>query len=219
MGLDFNLGKGGRHYACNGLGIGIRVLPRLTSVAMVAQAGERSMREDRDEVAVAIYNDSLALIKETRRLELDRGINDIALRDVSAKMRPETASLRAVSGPPLRLIEQNFDFDLLTPQKLLDKYVGQTVGVIRTNPATGTETRESARVLATNGGTVLKFADRIETGVPGRLTFDDVPANLRDRPTLIVKLDSPAAGSRRPSFLPFRRLVVAGGLRRGTLWR
>ncbi|MBK6677820.1 MAG: DUF4139 domain-containing protein [Rhodocyclaceae bacterium] len=171
------------------------VLPWLTSVAMVAQAGERINRaEDRDEVAVAIYNDSLALIKETRRLELDRGINDIALRDVSAKMRPETASLRAVSGPPLRLIEQNFDFDLLTPQKLLDKYVGQTVGVIRTNPATGTETRESARVLATNGGTVLKFADRIETGVPGRLTFDDVPANLRDRPTLIVKLDSLAAG-------------------------
>lgn len=168
------------------------VLPWLT---FVAQAGERINRaEDRDEVAVAIYNDSLALIKETRRLELDRGINDIALRDVSAKMRPETASLRAVSGPPLRLIEQNFDFDLLTPQKLLDKYVGQNVGVIRTNPATGAETRETARVLATNGGTVLKFVDRIETGVPGRLTFDNVPANLRDRPTLIVQLDSPTAG-------------------------
>jgi hypothetical protein len=170
----------------------VAVPPWLT---FTAQAAEKvSQAEDRDQVAVAIYNDSLALIKETRRLDLDRGINDIALRDVSARMRPETASLRAVSGAPLRLIEQNFDFDLLTPQKLLDKYVGQSVGVIRTNPATGYETRETAQVLATNNGTVLKFADRIETGVPGRLTFPGVPANLRDRPTLVVKLESETAG-------------------------
>lgn len=168
------------------------VSPWLTFPSLAAE--RVSGADDRSEVAVAIYNDSLALIKETRRLDLDRGVNDIALRDVSAKMRPETASLRALSGPPLRLIEQNFDFDLLTPQKLLEKYVGQMVGVIRTNPATGEETREAAEVLATNDGVVLKFADRIETGVPGRLTFSGVPANLRDRPTLVVKLDSPAAG-------------------------
>lgn len=168
------------------------VLPWLTFPAL---ADERiSGADSRSEVAVAIYNDSLALIKEVRRLDLERGVNEIALRDVSARMRPETASLHALTGAPLRLIEQNFDFDLLTPQKLLEKYVGQTVGVIRMNPATGVETRESAQVLATNEGVVLKFADRIETGVPGRLTFPGVPANLRDRPTLVVKLDSPAAG-------------------------
>jgi hypothetical protein len=170
----------------------IGVLPWLTFAVQAAEKISRA--EDREEVAVAIYNDSLALIKEVRRLDLDRGINDVALRDVSAKMRPETASLRAVLGAPLRLIEQNFDFDLLTPQKLLDKYVGQSVTVIRTNPATGAETREAAQVLATNGGTVLKFADRIETGVPGRLTFNSIPANLRERPTLVVKLDSASAG-------------------------
>lgn len=168
------------------------VLPWLTFVAQAAEKVSRA--EDREAVAVAIYNDSLALIKEVRQLELDRGMNDVALRDVSAKMRPETASLRAVSGAPLRLIEQNFDFDLLTPQKLLEKYVGQTVGVLRTNPATGAETRETAQVLATNNGTVLRFADRIETGVPGRLTFSSIPANLRERPTLVVKLESATAG-------------------------
>lgn len=168
------------------------VLPWLTFPAI---ADERiSGADSRSDVAVAIYNDSLALIKEVRRLDLGRGINDIALRDVSARMRPETASLRALTGAPLRLIEQNFDFDLLTPQKLLEKYVGQSVGVIRTNPATGAETRETAQVLATNDGVVLKFADRIETGVPGRLTFPGVPANLRDRPTLVVKLESATAG-------------------------
>ena len=150
--------------------------------------------DSRSEVSVAIYNDSLALIKEVRRITLDNGINDIALRDVSAKMRPETASLRSLSGTPLRLIEQNFDFDLLTPQKLLEKYVGRSVDVIRTNPATGAETVEAAQVLATNNGVVLKFADRIETGIPGRLAFPGVPANLRDRPTLVVKLESATFG-------------------------
>jgi len=173
-----------------------RLLPLLLIlVAPSVLAGETLNRaDDRQEVAVTIYNDSLALIKEVRRLQLDKGSNDIALRDVSAKMRPETASLRALSGAPLRLLEQNFDFDLLTPASLLEKYVGRDVTVIRTNQATGAETRETARVLAANDGVVLKFADHIETGIPGRLAFADIPVTLRDRPTLVVKLDSAAAG-------------------------
>lgn len=166
-----------------------------TFAAMAAQAGEKlNQGTDREEVSIAIYNDSLALIKEVRHLDLDRGTNDIALRDVSARMQPETAALRALSGPPLRLLEQNFDFDLLTPQKLLDKYVGQTVTMIFTNPVSGIETREDAQVLSTNNGTVFKFADRIEIGPPGRVVFKTIPANLRDRPTLVVRLESPSAG-------------------------
>ena len=140
----------------------------LAAVSLSALAAEKVSRaEDREEVAVTIYNDSLALIKEVRRIPFERGANSIALRDVSAKMRPETASLRALGGGSLRLIEQNFDFDLLTPQKLLEKYVGRSVTVIRTNPATGAETREPAEVLATNGGVVLKYAGRIASGAPG----------------------------------------------------
>ena len=170
----------------------IAVLPWLTfSVSATEMASDA---KDRNEVAVTIYNESLALIKEVRRLDLRRGINDVALRDVSARMRPETASLRVLTGESLQMVEQNFDFDLLTPQKILEKYVGQTVEVIRTHPTTGAETRESAQVLASNDGVVLRFADRIETGVPGRLAFPGVPANLRDRPTLVVKLDSPTVG-------------------------
>jgi hypothetical protein len=110
-------------------------------------------------------------------------------------MRPETALLRAASGPPLTLVEQNFDFDLLTPQKLLEKYVGRQVTVIRPHPTSDAERRETATVLAAGQGTVLRFADRIETGVPGRLAFDSVPANLRDRPTLSVLLE--AAGGKQ----------------------
>ncbi len=150
---------------------------------------------DQKEVAVTIYNDNLALIKDARRVKLDRDFNKLAWREVSAQMRPETALLRNLTNPGgFRLQEQNFDFDLLTPQKLLEKYLNKEVTVIQTNPATGTEIRETATVLATNGGTVLKFADRIETGVPGRLAFSGVPENLRDKPTLVVSLINPVAG-------------------------
>ena len=195
------------------IGIPLRVamIATLGSLSVCAQAAEQVSRAgDREEIALTIYNDSLALIKEVRRITLDRGANSVALRDVSAKMRPETASLRALSGGGLRLVEQNFDFDLLTPQKLLEKYVGRTVTVIKTNPASGAETREEAEVLASNGGVVLKYADRIESGVPGRIAFGAIPANLRDRPTLVVQLESAAAG---------RQQVELSYLSGGLSWR
>jgi len=142
-----------------------------------------------------VYNDDLALVKERRSVVFATGVNRLSLREVAAQMRPETALLRAASGAPLSLIEQNFDFDLLTPQKLLEKYVGREVSVIRMHPTSGEERTEKATVLAAGQGTVLRFADRIETGVPGRLAFDSVPSNLRDRPTLSVLLD--AAGGKQ----------------------
>lgn len=157
-----------------------------------AQAAEqRSTLADQREVAVTIYNDNLALVKDQRHLQLEAGSSNLAFRDVSARMRAETALLRSVSHPgALRVLEQNFDFDLLSPQKLLEKYVGQTVSVVRTHPTTGAESVESAQVLAANGGVVLKVGNRIEAGVPGRIVYGDVPANLRDRPTLVMALDN-----------------------------
>ncbi len=148
-----------------------------------------SLVADQKEVAVTIYNNNLALIKDTRRVKLARDFNKLAWRGVSAQMRPETAQLRSLSpSPAFHLQEQNFDFDLLTPEKLLEKYLGKEVMLIRTHPTTGQESRETATVLATNGGVVLKFADRIETGIPGRLAFATVPENLRDTPTLVMSL-------------------------------
>ena len=154
-----------------------------------------SRAADQQSVAVTIYNDNLALVKDARRVRLGRDLNHLAWREVSAQMRPETAQLRNLSNPAgFRLQEQNFDFDLLTPEKLLEKYVGREVAVIKVNPATGAETRETATVLATNGGVVLKFADRVETGVPGRLAFAGVPDTLRDTPTLVISLINPSTG-------------------------
>lgn len=167
----------------------------LSSATAAPQNEKLSTRADQRDVAVTIYNENLALVKDSRKVKLDRDVNQLAWREVSAQMRPETALLRNLANPAgLRLIEQNFDFDLLTPQKLLEKYIGHEVVVISVNPASGVEKRETATVLATNGGVVLKFADRIETGVPGRLAFSGVPDNLRDKPTLVITLANANAG-------------------------
>lgn len=158
--------------------------------------------KDQKALAVTIYNSDLALVKDQREVRLPKGDTDLAFQEVSAQIRPETALLRNLTAPAgFWVNEQNFDFDLLTPAKLLEKYVGETVTVVRSVPnAEGAgirEVRESAQVLSTNSGTVLKFADRIETGLPGRILFPRVPENLRARPTLVLSLHSASEASQK----------------------
>ena len=152
------------------------------------------------DVAVTIYQDGAALVQDIRRLNIPSGTTRIEFPDVSAQIRPETLSFNA---DDTAIVEQNFDFDLLTPQKLMEKAIGQTVTLVRTNPATGAEVRERAEVLSTAGGVVVRIGDRIEVlrddGLPTRVVFDQVPPNLRARPTLSVTLQSSRAGTRPAS--------------------
>jgi hypothetical protein len=149
-------------------------------------------------LSVTIYNGDLALVQDRRDIEVKDGRQRIEFQDVSAQIRPETVSLSAAD---IAIVEQNFDFDLLTPAKLMEKAVGQEVTIVRVNPATGAETREQAQVLATNGGVVLKIGQRIEVlrddGLPVRVIFNKVPDNLRARPTLSVSIVGTHAGTRR----------------------
>jgi hypothetical protein len=149
-------------------------------------------------LSVTIYNNDLALIQDQRDIDLKGGRQRIEFQDVSAQIRPETVSLTAGD---ISIVEQNFDFDLLTPAKLMEKALGQDITIVRVNPATGAETREQAQVLATNGGVVLKIGQRIEVlrddGLPVRVIFDKVPDNLRAKPTLSVTLIGAHSGTRR----------------------
>src|SRR5271154_6273091 len=149
-------------------------------------------------LSVTIYPDDLALIQDLRDIEIKDGRQRIEFQDVSAQIRPETVSLTAAD---ISIVEQNFDFDLLTPAKLMEKAVGKEVTIVRVNPSTGAETKELAQVLATNGGVVLKIGQRIEVlrddGLPVRVIFDKVPDNLRARPTLSVTVVGAHSGTRR----------------------
>ena len=155
------------------------------------------------DVSVTIYNDDLALVQDSRQLDIPGGRSRQEFPDVSAQIRPETVTL---TGNGVGIVEQNFDFDLLSPQALIQKAVGETITLVRTNPATGAEVRERARVLAANGGVVLQIGDRIEVlrddGLPVRVIFDRVPENLRARPTLSVTVES-VQGGRRPVTLTY----------------
>jgi hypothetical protein len=160
------------------------------------------------DVAITIYNSNLALVQDVRQLPIAQGKSRVEFPDVSAQIRPQTLSFAAANTT---IIEQNFDYDLLTPSKLMEKAIGQTITLLRTNPATGTETRERAKVLSVAGGTVIQIGDRIEVlrddGLPVRVIFDRVPPGLRARPTLSVNLDSTRAGTR-----PVQLRYLTGGL-------
>jgi hypothetical protein len=170
---------------------------RLVASALLVLAGASAAAADRT-LAVTIYADDLALIQDKRDITVQGGRQRLEFADVSAKIRPETASLTAAD---IGIVEQNFDFDLLTPAKLMEKAVGQEVTLVRVNPANGAETREQAQVLATNGGVVLKIGDHIEVlrddGLPARVIFSKVPDNLRAQPTLSITITSREAGTRQ----------------------
>jgi hypothetical protein len=169
---------------------------RFVFIAFFA-AGPALAQTAQGDLAVTIYNDNLALVQDVRQIQLPAGLSRQEFPDVSASIRPETVSL---TGEGFEIAEQNFDFDLLSPTALMQKAVGQTITLLRTNPATGTESRERAVVLAVNGGVVLKIGDRVEVlrddGLPVRVIFDSIPPNLRARPTLSVTVDATRAGPR-----------------------
>jgi hypothetical protein len=189
--------------------IGAAVLAAGAS-AQSAPAGEAAAPAEtaQGDVAITVYNSNLALVQDVRQLAIAQGKSRVEFPDVSAQIRPQTLSFAAANTT---IIEQNFDYDLLTPSKLMEKAIGQTVTLLRTNPATGTETRERAKVLSVAGGTVIQIGDRIEVlrddGLPVRVIFDRVPPGLRARPTLSVNLDSSRGGTR-----PVQLRYLTGGL-------
>ncbi len=152
------------------------------------------------DVSVTIYQNGQSLVQDIRQINIANGRSRIEFPDVSSKIRAQTLSFAAADTA---IIEQNFDFDLLTPGKLMEKAIGQTITLVRTNPATGAETRERAKILSTAGGVVVQIGNRIEVlrddGLPVRAVFDRVPPNLRARPTLSVNVNSTRSGVRPAS--------------------
>jgi hypothetical protein len=177
-------------------------IPLWIGSAVSALAGLPVVAADHD-VSVTIYANDTALIQDHRSINVTGGRQRLEFQNVSARIRPETVSLAAEG---ITIVEQNFDFDLLTPTKMMEKAVGQEVTLVRTSPGTGAETREKALVLATNEGVVLKIGERIEVlrddGLPVRVIFDKVPDNLRAKPTLSVTVNSPKGGT-RPATLSY----------------
>ncbi len=134
---------------------------------------------------VTVYNNGLGLIKDTRSVSFKQGENALSFQGVSAQIQPETALF---DGQGLKVLEQNFYFDLLSRESLLRKFLGKDIQVIETNLLSGKKTIENAKVLSVDAGLVLQIGDRIETDYTGRLIFPDIPSDLYDQPTLVINV-------------------------------
>jgi hypothetical protein len=152
---------------------------------------------DQTELALTVYNSNIALVRDVRQLTLPSGSFRLKFMDIAATVNPATVHFRSLTEPEkLGVVEQNYEYDLLEPAKLLHKYVGKEVTLVRSYVENGTTKREEikATLLADNNGPVWKVGHDIVTGMFAEsYRFPEVPANLFDRPTLLMSLDNSGA--------------------------
>ncbi len=146
---------------------------------------------DQSNVAVTIYNVNLGLVKDQRSINLPKGTGELKFMDVAAQIIPTSVHIKSLVDPSsLQVLEQNYEYDLLNPQKLLDKYVGKEVKLYTKNPYTEREEIVTATLLSNNGGPIFKTGDEITFGHPGRIIFPGVPENLIAKPTLVWLIEN-----------------------------
>jgi hypothetical protein len=153
-----------------------------------------SRADTRKSVAVTVYNDGFGLVREVRDVDLGTGRVSLEFRDVSSQIESNTVHVKSLAkGSPLTILEQNYRYDLLSPQKLLQKYEGKKIKLYRWNKVTGKDEAYDAEVLSVNDNQpVLKVGNEITYGFPARFSFPEVPSNLIAQPTLVWLLDSDA---------------------------
>ena len=159
-------------------------------------------KADRQDLSITVYQDGYAQVRDRRRLALPAGRAEVRFADVSARIEPQTAIIRGL-GTGSRLLEVNFDYDLLTPRSLMEKSVGEAVWFLRALPRANRDTREAARLLSATGGAVLDVGGRIEVLIGReagrRIAYRGLPPNLRPSPTLSVQIESPEGGQEEVS--------------------
>jgi len=166
-------------------------------------SGEHPATTDKDQVdlAVTVYNSNLGLVRDVRQVHLPSGTFLLRFEDVAASINPATVHFRSLNDPAkLDVVEQNYEYDLLDPQKLLQKYVGREVTLVRQEKDAGSTrwVETKALLLANNNGPVWKIGNEIVTGMSAdSYRFPELPENLYSRPTLVWTLENRGAASQR----------------------
>src|SRR6202158_3637706 len=162
-----------------------------------ADGDQSTSLNDQTDLNVTVYNSNIALVRDVRQLPLPSGTFRLKFMNIAATVNPATVHFRSLNDPEkLGVIEQNYEYDLLEPAKLLHKYVGKEVTLVRSFQENGTTKREEikATLLSDNNGPVWKIGNDIVTGMYAEsLRFPEVPANLYERPTLLMSLENSGA--------------------------
>jgi hypothetical protein len=186
------------------------------TVTAIAQSSDQTTTaRDRQSVNITVYNSNLGLVRETRRLTLPPGRIALRFADVTSQIRPETVHLASLTAPSsLRILEQNYQYDLLNPAKLLDKFVGREITLVLRRYSNNTESFENvqATLLSNNGGQVWRINGQIVINPSNiaEMRFPDLPKNLVATPTLVWDVENREGGAQN---------VEASYLTGGLNWR
>jgi len=178
------------------------------SYAGDAPARARSGIDDQKSISLTVYNSNLGLVRDVRNLAMPRGTVNLWFQDVAAKIDPTSVSIRTIGHESsLRVLEQNFEYDLISPARLMQKYVGHELELVRY--PNGKEQRVRAKLLGTNGGYVYEIGGKIAINPWGNVELPSLPSGLHARPSLVWLLENNRA----------RQTVEASYLTGGINWK
>ncbi len=185
--------------------VALLLLCALVAPGAVRAAPPAITRETQKDVMVTIYNGNLGLVKDVREIRLPAGTSEVQFMDVASQIDPTTVHLKSITDPAgLKILEQNYEYDLLSSAKLMEKYVGKRVRLYQPDGS-----YHEATLLSTNGP-VYEINGQIHLGHNGRLILPALPDNLVSRPTLAWLLRNQATAPQR---------VEASYLTSGITWR
>ena len=189
-------------FAALALGGVVAAVPeRPAAVVPAVEQDATTTIDDQAELAVTVYNSDIALVRDVRNLQLARGVSDLRFMDIAATVNPATVHFRSLTEPSrVSVLEQNYEYDLLEPDKLLRKYVGRDVTLVRMRQAGGSTREEEvrARLLSYNSAPVWQIGNEIVTGMHAdHIRFPELPDSLYSRPTLIWTVQNDGAARHR----------------------
>jgi hypothetical protein len=185
--------------------LALALLVSFTAANVVSAATLAVTGETQKNVMVTIYNGNLGLVKDVREVRLPVGTHEAQFTDVAAQIDPTSVHLKSLSDPSgLKILEQNYEYDLLSSDKLLEKYVGKTVRLYQSDG-----TFHEAKLLST-AGPVFEINGQIHLGYSGRMVLPSLPENLVAKPTLVWLLRNQTAGTQK---------VEASYLTGGITWK
>jgi O-6-methylguanine DNA methyltransferase len=146
---------------------------------------------------VTVYNDNLGLIKEVRSFTLKPGVQDLKVTDVAAQVDPTSVHFKSLTSPEaVSVLEQNFQYDLINQDKLMEKYLGKEIELERILGRDG-DRKETLKgvLLSSSGGRILQVDGKILVNPPGSPILPELPEGLLTKPTLLWKLNAKKGGS------------------------